>query len=272
MKPLRHIIPLWRLERLWSLFSRLIWAALWRISFPRRTVRTLGLYRVKNEDRWIAMSLERTLEVADEVILLDDHSTDMTREIAGGFRNVTVIRSPFSGLDETRDKNYLLSIAFSRRPRWIVFLDGDEVLTKRAVVEAKAAIARGAGGVWLFRIVYLWNSENLERVDGLFGTLFAPRLFSLFDQNRWKLHYPPSGFGGNYHCGQVPKNHSGPFWNATSSIKHYGYMLPEIRQIRYETYTTFDPNNEQEGNYVHILEKPNRRAPGPTVLRAFAEE
>src|SRR6266508_4116056 len=78
--------------------------AQWRMYSPGGRATTLGLYRVKNEDRWITMSLERTLEVADEVILLDDHSTDMTREIASGFKSVTVVRSPFSGVDEARDR------------------------------------------------------------------------------------------------------------------------------------------------------------------------
>jgi glycosyltransferase involved in cell wall biosynthesis len=125
----------------------------------------LGLMRVKNEEKY----LERTLAAVtfvDLIILLDDHSTDRTREIASSFRNVWVVPSMFSEThDEGRDRQFLAEMASKLKPKWIVALSGDEVLepaawekfqqwryTDVSVVEVKA--------------INFWNDENTVRVDG----------------------------------------------------------------------------------------------------------
>src|SRR3990172_10021616 len=116
----------------------------------------VGIYRVKNEERWIGESLERTLLIVDRIILFDDHSTDSTREIDRSMKNVTVVESPFSGLDEARDKDHLLSLVLPLNPDWIVQLDGDEVLSGRAVEETRTWVGqKNRGGLLFFRIAYL---------------------------------------------------------------------------------------------------------------------
>src|ERR1039458_9255817 len=69
-----------------------------------------GMLRVKNECRWIKEVLESILPLCERIFVLDDHSDDITPEICEKLdERITVYRSQFVGLDETRDKNFLLS-------------------------------------------------------------------------------------------------------------------------------------------------------------------
>ena len=236
----------------------------------KKPVNIIGLYRVKNEERWIKESLERTLQVAEKVILFDDHSTDMTRQIAMSMKNVFVVQSPFEGLDEARDKDHLLKLALLENPRWVVFIDGDEVLTKRATNEIRA-IATGPGGMIRFRIVFLWDEVYQERYDGVYARMCQPRMFSLFDQDAANLSYRRTGFGGNFHCGQVPFTHKGPIRYAYSEIKHYGYLHEADRIRKHQWYNEQDPGNTLEGEYAHVIGKPSRHAPGPVLIRKWMD-
>jgi len=236
----------------------------------QKSMDVIGLYRVKNEERWIGESLERTLQVAEKVILFDDHSTDQTREIARSIKHVTVVESPFEGLDEARDKDYLFKLAVAEHPRWAIFIDGDEVLTKRALGEVRA-IAAGPGGIIRFRIVFLWDALHQERYDGVYAAMRQPRMFSFFDQDVANLAYRRTGFGGNFHCGQVPAGHSGPIRHAYSEIKHYGYLHEADRIRKHAWYNEKDPGNKVEGEYAHVIGKPSRHAPGPVRLRNWMD-
>jgi glycosyltransferase involved in cell wall biosynthesis len=68
----------------------------------------VGVYRIKNEERWIAKSLESISDICSEVVILDDGSTDKTVEICSKHDKVVDIYQqkdlPF---DETRDRNLL---------------------------------------------------------------------------------------------------------------------------------------------------------------------
>ena len=100
----------------------------------------MGALRIKNEARWIGEVLERALALCSEVYVLDDHSTDETPAICQSFgERVRLMPSPFSGLDEARDKNFLLTRIVAARPDWVLWIDGDEVLERTG----PGATARG---------------------------------------------------------------------------------------------------------------------------------
>lgn len=86
---------------------------------------------VKNAERTLRECLE-SLREFDEVILLDNQSTDQTQAIAREFQNVRVFESEFIGFGPL--KNLAMSYA---RNDWILSLDSDEVLEKEALEEIK---------------------------------------------------------------------------------------------------------------------------------------
>jgi hypothetical protein len=86
------------------------------------------------------------------------------------------------------------------------------------------------------------------------------------------LHFPISGFGGNLHCGNIPKGLVGRTGVLDVRLKHYGYMTREQRQAKYEWYTTIDPKNHLEDNYRHLAEiRGARFAPGPPKIVSWTE-
>lgn len=233
-----------------------------------------GVYRVRNEGMWIGESLERTLQVCERAIVFDDHSDDDTVEIARGFGDrVHVFSSGFADADEARDRGFVLNCAVQIcKPDWVLYMDGDEVLTPSAVREVREVVQMKIGGIFVFRIAYLWNSPDQERVDALYGKINAPRLFSVFDQ-KGPFTYKTTSHTANLHCGQVPANYKGHARHAISLIKHYGYMRPEDRERKYKWYVDLDvaQRGSVTGNYEHIMERPNHWCPGPPEFRPFAD-
>lgn len=98
--------------------------------FAHQKLDFVAMTRVRNEERWICAVLESIRPLCAKVFLMDDHSTDRTVEYAERFQPmVTVLHSPFTGLNESRDKNWLYDQIILRcEPEWILCIDGDEVL------------------------------------------------------------------------------------------------------------------------------------------------
>ena len=157
-----------------------------------------GMMRVRNEARWIKRAIESILPVCNAgVAVFDDRSTDGTAEIAAGIPSVALMRSPFTGLNEARDKNFLL--AAMAPCDWIIAIDGDEELHSCHLVNLAAAMQTSKADSLSLPIWYLWDREDQMRVDGVYGnyhreSVFRPRPGATFHEG------PPP----NFHCGNVP--------------------------------------------------------------------
>jgi glycosyltransferase involved in cell wall biosynthesis len=92
-----------------------------------------------NQGRFLEQCIRSVLGqilAPDEIILVDDGSTDSTREVAGSFDQVRYIFQRNAGLSAAR--NTALRAATTR---YILFLDADDWLTPVALESAAAAIA-----------------------------------------------------------------------------------------------------------------------------------
>jgi glycosyltransferase involved in cell wall biosynthesis len=207
--------------------------------------------RIKDEARWIERVLTSMLPCCVRVFVLDDHSTDETVEICSRFPAVTLFHSPFEGLDETRDKNWLLEKIEQEVPAgaWVVAIDGDEEIAPGGCHEI-LTLARPSEGpdAYRFQVVYLWDSETQIRVDGIYATFRRGSCFRLTPGNRFS-----SVAGGGFHCGNVPN----PRQIAECGVKllHYGYMHKEDRLRKFAFYNSPDkqPIPPNEDNYRHMV-------------------
>jgi glycosyltransferase involved in cell wall biosynthesis len=243
-------------------------------SQPAPEARFLCAMRVKNEGRYIQEVIGRALELCEHALILDDHSTDDTAAICRAFgERVTLLISPFEGFDESRDKNYLLARIVERNPEWVLWIDGDEVLERTGPEKIRAATAAlPETAVFTLRVAYLWNHPNQVRVDGIYSNFSRASLFRLRDQAIPSLQFVTTGFGGNLHCGNVPRGLSGPTRSLDVRLKHYGYLSKETRMKKYRFYLTVDPNNAAEDNYRHLAEiRGARFAPGRARLVPWQE-
>jgi glycosyltransferase involved in cell wall biosynthesis len=98
----------------------------------------------RNEEACLADCLQSLIAqagIAHEIIVVDDGSTDRTREIALSFPGVRVITPPVLPADWTGKTNAVVAGAREARGQWILFTDADTVhipgSLARAVAEAK---------------------------------------------------------------------------------------------------------------------------------------
>lgn len=282
------------------------------------------MMRIKDEACLLRRSLERTFQVCQTVVIWDDGSEDESRnEAFAAAGNVGLRFSEVSGVvsaslpddkahlywihspyrpalrpimaaSEIRDRGALWEFVKARlAPRYVLCLDGDEMLSQAALREWEATIARLDAGIDIihFPVVYLWDREDRRRVDGIYGpreglaTLNYPRLFTLqrvSERQQFNMRFSWHGTTAGIHCGSIPREGflidklgdpflvlppSEPVAAAVAEpIVHYGYVLEEDRQRKYKYYTSVDPGNVAEGEYKHIVGLPNVHASGPLEL------
>jgi glycosyltransferase involved in cell wall biosynthesis len=228
----------------------------------------IGLMRVKNEARWILRALMSITPVCDQVLVMDDHSEDVTPFIARAVPKVTVFDSPFTGLDETRDKNWLLDKA--RGADWILMIDGDEALDPMDVSVVSEATESPAQCFGL-KVLYLWDSEHQVRTDGVYGRF---RRASMFRPGAHR--FQSTAYGGNFHCGNAPLALQARSQPLNASLLHFGYLHKADRLRKYAWYNEQDPGNVMEDRYRHMVQgdlpdipaSAHLRHAGPLVLEA----
>ncbi|MGB0165635.1 MAG: glycosyltransferase family 2 protein [Luteibaculum sp.] len=134
----------------------------------------------KNESANIARCLESVQDIADELVVVDSHSTDNTREIAESF-GARVILQSFLGYKEQKE--------FAKqqcRNTWILSLDADEALS----VELRDAIRNAR-----FTDFDAFQMSRLSRFCGQWikhGSWYPDKKIRLFhrDSGYWGGHNP----------------------------------------------------------------------------------
>lgn len=214
-------------------------------------MRTAGIMRIRNEAPWIRAAVAAILPLCDRVLILDDHSEDGTLEICRSLgEGVHVIPSPFDGLNESRDKNYLLGEVEQTGAEWCVCIDGDEILEPAGPGRIKEQVDGGSGDCFAMRVLYLWNSPATVRLDGVYGTFRRPSVFRLGTGAR----YPVTANGGQFHCGNVPAGFQCPPAPGEARLFHLGYLHRADRLAKYRWYCETDPGNEAEDGYRHMVQ------------------
>jgi glycosyltransferase involved in cell wall biosynthesis len=209
----------------------------------------VGMMRIKNEARWIRAVLESALKVCERVYVMDDHSTDGTFDLCQLDDRVRVYSSTFSGLDEARDKNWMLEvIRLGTKAEWVLAIDGDELLMDHAALVATTESARA--DCYALRVLYLWDRKDQVRTDGVYGRFWRPSLFRLGTSGSFQT----TRNGGNFHCGNVPRELLKNASRSEVRLLHFGYMHASDRRRKFAWYNQHDPNNVIEDQYVHMIQ------------------
>jgi glycosyltransferase involved in cell wall biosynthesis len=218
----------------------------------------VAMYRIRNEARWIEKSLEQTSKICQEIVILDDCSTDNTVEICKKFSNVVEIheRKKQLPLDEVRDRNIILELALKLNPDYILIIDGDEVLmnnSKEILYEELSVLYPEAKIVYL-QILDVWDKSNQIRIDGLYGKTWRPSLLKI-DKTLPPLKFIPTKYPGNLHCydkviEQIDENY---LYYSNVKILHFSNFDQKIRQKKFEYYNKIDPNSIEQDGYKHVI-------------------
>jgi len=216
-------------------------------------------YRVKNVGRWFRRVLSKMSEIADEIVVFDDNSTDDTLEIAKSFDSVVLIHEsehPEFDFNEARDREELLQLCKSRNPDWIIITDGDEEMEEkfdRTAADKLMNPVKPHIFAYIFRYITHWDSEDMQRTDGIFGKMANVRMVrNLPNQHVESDH--PQGF----HCNSLPWI---PLENVELTpyrIRHYGYIDPKDRKRKYDWYQIMDTDKRRTmigaENYEHLID------------------
>lgn len=230
--------------------------------------------RVKNEARWIAEVLW-SLTWCNKIYVMDDHSDDGTAEIAKA-AGAAVLHSPFTGLDEARDKGWLTQTIAEDQPHgtWVLMIDGDEVLERSGEETIWNSIVQNpAAEAFSLRVIYLWNSRGEMRVDGVYGRFCRPSLFRIGSKS---LSFRQTKSEGHLHCSSVPLAYIGMCHPSPAALLHLGYLEREDRVRKWRYYNSIDPRNEAEGydrahpergSYPHIVQGDIPQVPADARLK-----
>ena len=222
----------------------------------------MGMLRIKNEARWLSHALSSLSTLCQTIFVFDDHSTDSSADIIRNHPNTVYLPSPFTGLNEARDKDWLLGEVVRtllpggelniESPYWMVCIDGDEALERGGAEKIKGLVDSDPRTLsFYFKILYLWDSPELVRVDGRYGEFDRPSMFRLVSPS---LQFQTTEYGGNMHCSSVPREFWGREKKSDVRLLHYGYMLAEDRKRKWEWYNRVDPGNKMEDEYRHVIQ------------------
>ena len=215
------------------------------------------VYRLQNEERWIKQSVESIYDLCDEIVILDDNSTDNTVDICSSFDKVKKIQTQRDlPLDEVRDRNSLLQMALKRNPDFILSVDADEIFMPNAaeILFEELNILYPTDDTFEFQFLTCWDSTNQIRFDGIFGNYWQRRLFRTKNQPP-DLKFENTQNPGNLHCGSVPKNIIGFEKPIRSKVKifHMASIDENLRKQKYDYYKKLDPDNPLTDGYKHMI-------------------
>ncbi|PAF42302.1 glycosyltransferase family 2 protein [Helicobacter sp. 11S03491-1] len=165
----------------------------------------------------------------DEIILLDNESTDDTQIIAGNFKNVKIYESEFIGFGPLKN----LAISYAKHD-WILSIDSDEVLEKDALEMIKHLSLDS-------KIVYSLSRKNLYKGEWIQACGWSPdyvrRLFckdkTCFNQNQ--VHESviiPDG------CREIKLN---------GYLRHYAFESVDMLLGKLNRYSTIWADEKKSG-------------------------
>ena len=200
--------------------------------------------RVKDGAKYLEKTLPRISEFADEIVILNSAlTTDNTEEVCRRFPKVVLIEKDHdddNGYAEEKSRNHVLDMAYSRHPDWIYCFDADEMPVERVKLKLDKLTNPANPEIlfWAFPIVHLWNGENQQRLDGVWGRFYQGRMFRALPGLRIK--------GGNslIHCGSTPNFPPENMGISTVKIIHYGNLDANDRAKKYDRYTKIDTDKD----------------------------
>jgi len=215
----------------------------------------IAIYRIRNEERWIEKSLEAVSEVCQEIVILDDCSTDNTVEICKKFPNVVEIheRKESLPLDEVRDKKIIWEMAMKRNPDFIFKLDGDEILAPNSKEILLNEIMNLYPNDLNFslQLMYIYDKPNQWRTDAWFDDIYHIRLIRINEYTK-DLEFEESGYPGNAHSLHLPPTKYVPV-RSDVKILHYSLYDKKIRTRKFDYFHEVDPGGSDFNGYKDLI-------------------
>ena len=195
------------------------------------------LLRVKDGIFFIHEWLSCYEKLADEIVVVDNGSTDGTYEILKAHPKVSsVIRTAV--YHEGRDKNLLYNEARKRNPDWCLWVDVDEIFEPQITrLHFDKLMKRSFINKYGFRRFHFIDRKYFA------GSWFRLNYSSGHDRMMWRES--PKGYFEDFIIDSPNvKGIEGINWRTNFRIKHLGYINKEIVDKKAGLYRTIIPQNE----------------------------
>ena len=203
----------------------------------------VGALLVRNEaapDRYLRQTLANMAQFCDQIVGVDDHSTDDTKAICRASEKVVVVEDAQSEpgwwkKDETAARAQLWDLA-AKHGDWVYVADADHELLGITPTEFRKLCTSQTVNGWACPLWDCWDSPDQQRVDGYWVAWRSPRVW--LAQTKPLSGFLPSWSGRNLHAGHLPINFPGPFGLMPHGpgIAHRGYIRPEHRALKARKY------------------------------------
>jgi glycosyltransferase involved in cell wall biosynthesis len=210
------------------------------------------LVPVRNGERFLPQFFESLRPVCNQVIALDDGSTDRTGELLRAEPIVRLIlenprRQSYAGWDDAANRARLLAACAERRPKWILWLDSDETLPADDSARLVKFLAEDADPSAAYGFEILRMIGDAKHYDK--GRLWVYRLHGYrpdYVLPTETLHFEPVPV-------QIPRSS----WKRTRMrILHFAGLSDELRRQRYRKYGEADPERRWQESYESLLDEP----------------
>lgn len=207
-------------------------------------MKLLAILRIKDEKLVIRECLTKLSELVDEIVILDNGSTDGTLDIYSEFNKIVKLIKTF-GYHEGRDKCLLLKEAQKRKPDWIIWIDGDEIFEKNLTRKEIEKYMNSKHNRIKFRMCNFWLNKKNCRIDGNYY------LYTLHPQrSMWRNTGVEYFKNAKMHNGDI-RGVEGREYISPFRIKHFGYVDKDKIQRKFDTYKLED--KEDKRNYDELI-------------------
>lgn len=205
-------------------------------------MKLIAIMRVKNEIALIRESLSRLSLLVDEIIVLDNGSTDGTLEIYGQFSKVVEVLHT-AGFNEGRDKIMLLEAAIRRQPDWLIFLDADEIFEKNFSRRDLEKYMNSQYDRINFRLCHFWLSRRWCRCGGKYF-LYSLQPLRCMWRHRSDVYFADKKIHNGDVQGNFKKIYFSPY-----RLKHFGLIDYQKVKAKLALYRSLDGDVR---NYDHL--------------------
>jgi len=218
-------------------------------------MKLVGIVRARNAKQYIGPLVDQMKSFCDEVIVLDDQSTDGTDNIAKGYGAVLYRVNTGAPHHEGRDRRRLHELAGRHKADWVWGPDADDLLAEGCSARIRGLAESGCGMEgFQFPYLYCWGDTKHYRVDGSYRNTTALKLF--------KYSPDEKPMNREVHSMAVPREvlERGMFCLVPDVLLlHLGYMTPAQRLEKYLYYSEKYPPGSQgfkdggSNGWEHIL-------------------
>ena len=197
----------------------------------------VAMLRVKDGMLFISCWLDSIRALVDEIVVVDNGSTDGTLEILRSHPKVMSIAQTRE-FDEARDKNLGYALARARKADWIVWLDVDEFFEERLTRHRLDDMMNAK-----FINKYAFRRINFHSDERHFEAAFDKLLYQSMPCRLIWRDQPTGHFSERkIHNGSV-EGLRGITWPTNIRLKHFGSLHRQHLERKIELYISLDAEN-----------------------------